>query len=233
MYWKRQKNWLDIRSNYCKLPFILFDYLVCVIVALVVTYLTDKVFKRQNHHMDKIELVIIAVTNFEHHGTGYIVVLQEKAGERRLPVVIGGAEAQSIIQGSEQQESGRPLAHDVMMELLGHYQVNLEEVHISELQDHVFHATLMYRSQSESFAIDSRTSDALALAIRAGCPIFTNAMVMDEASVEWSPQPTTEATKLEDMSPSQLQKQLAQALDDEDYEQAARIRDLLDNRKDL
>lgn len=182
--------------------------------------------------MDKIELVVIAVTNFEHQGTGYLVVLQEKAGERRLPVVIGGAEAQSIIQGSEQQKPERPLAHDVMMELLGHCKVNLEEVHISELQDHVFHATLMYRDQSESFAVDSRTSDALALAIRAGCPIFTNPVVMEEASVEWSPESTTGATKLEDMSPTQLQKLLVKALDAEDYEQAARIRDLLDNRKD-
>lgn len=182
--------------------------------------------------MDKIELVILAVTNFEHHGTGYIVVLQEKAGERRLPVVIGSAEAQSIIQGSEQQNPGRPLAHDVMMDALNRFKVSLEEVHISELSDHVFHATLMCRDQSKSFAIDSRTSDALALAIRAGCPIFTTSLVMEEAGVEWSPKSGEKSTKLEDMSAVQLHKRLQQALEAEDYEQAAHIRDLLDNRKE-
>jgi len=182
--------------------------------------------------MDKIELVIIAVTNFEHQGTGYIVVLQEKAGQRRLPVVIGGAEAQSIIQGSEEQNPERPLAHDAMMDVMNRFKVDLEEVHISELQDHVFHATLMCRNQSDSFTIDSRTSDALALAMRAGCPIFTTALVMEEASVEWSPKAGEKSTNMEDMSATQLHKLLQQALDAEDYEKAARIRDLLDNRKE-
>ena len=182
--------------------------------------------------MDKIELVILAVTNFEHHGTGYIVVLQEKTGERRLPVVIGGAEAQSIIQGSEQEKPERPLAHDAMMDVLNRFKVSLEEVHISELHDHVFHATLMCRDQSESFAIDSRTSDALALAMRAGCPIYTTAMVMEEASVAWNPQSEAAPPDLEDLSAIQLQKRLREALDAENYEQAARIRDLLDSRKE-
>jgi len=182
--------------------------------------------------MDKIELVIIAVTNFEHHGTGYIVVLQEKSGERRLPVVIGGAEAQSIIQGSEQHTPDRPLAHDTFMDVMNRFKVRLEEVHISDLQDHVFHATLMCRDQSDSFSIDSRTSDALALAIRAGCPIFTNALVMEEASVNWDPKAAAEPTHLENMTAPELQKQLREALDAEDYELAARIRDLLDDRKE-
>lgn len=183
--------------------------------------------------MNKIELVIVALTNHEMHGSGYVLVLREKHGQRRLPVVIGAMEAQSIMQGTKPDEMARPMSHDVLHEVLSHWSVTLEEVHISDLLDHVFHATLYYRQGGQELqAIDARTSDALALALRAGCPIYTSPAVMAEAGVSWQPS-EPKPSKLDEMSSSQLQELLDEALDAEDFERAAMIRDELDRRDQL
>jgi len=181
--------------------------------------------------MNKVELIVVALTNHEMHGSGYVLVLREKYGQRRLPVVIGEMEAQSIMQGSKPDAQARPMAHDVQHDLLDRWSITLEEVHISDLLDHVFHATLYYRqADAEIQAIDARTSDALALALRAGCPIYTNPAILAEAGVSWQSDPQ-KPKDLKDLTDIQLQELLDEAVDAEDFERAAMIRDETERRE--
>lgn len=185
----------------------------------------------QIRHMKKVELVLVALTNSEMEGSGYVVVLREKEGQRRLPVVIGAMEAQSIIQGSESEPGVRPMAHDALQEILQHSQIFLSEVSISSLEDQVFHATLIYRNGAQEIAIDARTSDALALAIRAGCPIYTTPKIMQEASVSWEPGVSPDRTSFSEMPRHDLEDLLQEALEAEDFERAAQLRDELSRRQ--
>lgn len=203
---------------------------ICLIPAIMATLSGTVCFPLQIKAMNKIELIIVALTNHDMQGSGYVLVLRERHGQRRLPVVIGAMEAQSIMQGSKPEEPARPMPHDAIHELLDHWSITLEEVHISDLLDHVFHATLYYREAGQQLhTIDARTSDALALALRAGCPIFTNPSVMEEAGVSWQPNPAQPAD-MDEMSNAQLHELLDEALEAEDFERAAVIRDELDRR---
>lgn len=188
--------------------------------------------------MQKIELNIAAIANSESQANGFVVILKENNGVRRLPVVIGGFEAQAIAIAIENIRPNRPMTHDLFKNTLAALDVVLEEVIISELKGGVFFATLVCKKPDGSLLeMDSRTSDALALAVRFGCPIFTNASVLDEAGItleERSDQdePIGEAAEpsISTASEEQLGELLDQALEAEDYEKAAKIRDELNKR---
>ena len=191
----------------------------------------------------KIELEIIALSHSITQSQSYAVVLGEKNGSRRLPIVIGGFEAQAIAIAIEEIEPTRPLTHDLMKNILTEFKIELNEVIISDLINGVFYARLVCEHEGQLHHIDSRTSDAIALAARFKCPIFTFESVMDTAGIE------IEEGELSDVEPpsivgseekepplytaksiDELKTMLSEAIEQEDYEKAARIRDEINKR---
>ncbi len=196
--------------------------------------------------MERIELEIIALSHSMAKHSNYAVILGELEGPRRLPVVIGGFEAQAIAVSMEKMETQRPMTHDLMLNLLEHYGVELKEVVITDLNDGVFIAALYCVREGMIVEIDSRTSDALALAVRFGCPIYTYERIMDEAGIildDETNEQVNEARQtqrkkpkkksLADMTAVQLEKMLGTVLENEDYERAAKIRDELNRREEM
>lgn len=201
--------------------------------------------------MKKIELEIIALSHSVTQSHSFAVVLGEVGGTRRLPIVIGGFEAQAIAVALDNMKPSRPLTHDLLKTICDTFEVILEYIYISKLLDGVFYSNLVCRKGDEYFEIDSRTSDALALAVRFDCPIYVEETILSEAGVEADPnegeegaepgehdQDITELasnvptpTNYGEMNMADLQLQLQQAIDGEDYERAARIRDELQKRK--
>ena len=197
--------------------------------------------------MNKIELEIIALSHSVTQSHSFAVVLGEVGGTRRLPIVIGGFEAQAIAVALDNMRPSRPLTHDLMKMVCDTFDINLKQIHINKLQDGVFFSNLLCEQNGEEYDIDSRTSDALALAVRFKCPIYVDEHILQEAGVEADP---NESDSLEDeiaeltnpqpvpsgstnyggMTDDELQKQLMLAIDGEDYEKAARIRDELNKR---
>lgn len=194
--------------------------------------------------MRKIELDIVALSHSVGQSHNYAVVLGEKDGNRRLPIVIGGFEAQAIAVAIERMIPNRPLTHDLLKNFMESYHIQLKEIIISDLIEGVFYAKLICRQEGgETVEIDSRTSDALAMAVRFGCPIFTNEFILDSAGivmeeeegVEDIREDETEDKKAEEESLSSystdaLNTLLNDVLAEEDYEKAARIRDEISRR---
>ena len=198
--------------------------------------------------MKKIELEIIALSHSVTQSHSFAVVLGEIGGTRRLPIVIGGFEAQAIAVALDNMKPSRPLTHDLMKTLCDTFEINLEYIYISKLLDGVFYANLVCKRGEEFFEIDSRTSDALALAVRFDCPIYVEESILAEAGVEADPNEESAVSPQEEkeiaelttpagpadypkMSHTELQAALQQAIDNEDDEGAARIRDELNKRK--
>lgn len=178
---------------------------------------------------------IAALANSEPQSNNFIVILKENDGDRRLPVVIGGFEAQAIAIAIENIRPSRPLSHDLFKNVLDHLDVELEEVIISDLRNNIFYATLICRKWDGSLLeIDSRTSDAIALAVRFACPIYAYDFVLDEAGViveneaaNEGDTPRGDDTRVQGRTVEELRDLLEKALEKEDYEAAARIRDEL------
>ena len=190
--------------------------------------------------MVKIELDIVALSHSVTQSHNYAVVLGEVDGKRRLPVVIGGFEAQAIAVAMEQIAPNRPLTHDLFKNTLESFDIDLREVVINNLLDGVFYAKLVCIKDGEEFEIDSRTSDAIAMAVRFDCPIYTFEFIMDSAGVELedgedeetitrgktrAPESKKKGVGITSMSEAELQDALDEALGKEDYERAAKIRD--------
>src|SRR3954451_17674926 len=133
--------------------------------------------------MKKIELEIVALSHSITQTHSYAVVLGEVNGLRRLPIVIGGFEAQAIAVALERMSPSRPLTHDLMKNFMLAFNVELHEVVINDLQEGIFYSKLVCSSENDTVEIDSRTSDALALAVRFGCPIFTYDNILDSAGI--------------------------------------------------
>ncbi len=191
--------------------------------------------------MEKIEMDILALANSETQPNSFVVILKEKYGNRRLPVVIGGFEAQAIALALQDIKPNRPMTHDLFKESLSALDVRLLEAIISNLREGIFYANLTYlRPDGTTLDVDSRTSDALALAVRFGCPIYADATVLDEAAIaveegeeEGMEAPTPSPDQpLSSYKITDLQKLLEDALEKEDYERAAEIRDEIQSRSD-
>lgn len=200
--------------------------------------------------MKKIPLDIVALSHSVTQSHNYAVVLGERDGSRRLPVVIGGFEAQAIAVAMERMVPNRPLTHDLFKNALTTFNVELKEVIINNLLDGIFYARLVCVKDNEEFEIDSRTSDALAMAVRFECPIYTYEFILEAAGViledadeegetgesksksvvKTSKKPDSE-TALNKFSIEQLQDMLTEVLDEENYERAAKIRDEINKRK--
>ena len=167
---------------------------------------------------------------YYHPNRSYAVILKELDGDRRLPVLIGAFEAQSIAMAMESMETPRPLTHDLISNLIKGINANLSSVKIIELKDGVFYSVLDIQSKKIGHReIDSRPSDALALALRMHAPIFVSTDIMDEAIIlEKDLQNIEDDIKQEPMIET-LEKQLQKAIQGEEYEVAARIRDKIKN----
>jgi uncharacterized protein len=197
--------------------------------------------------MKKIELEIVALSHSITQTHSYAVVLGEVNGLRRLPIVIGGFEAQAIAVALEKMQPSRPLTHDLMKNFMTAFSIELHEIIICDLQEGIFYSKLVCSSDNDTVEIDSRTSDALALAVRFGCPIYTYENILDSAGIlmeettgkkkktkEQKEVPVEETGGNEDlktMSLEELNTLLNEVLENEDYIRAIAIRDEINNRK--
>lgn len=190
---------------------------------------------------NKVELDIVALSHSLTQSHNYAVVLGERDGNRRLPIVIGGFEAQAIAVAMERMTPSRPLTHDLMKNILQEYEVELKEVIVSDLVDGIFHARLVCMKEGDIVEIDSRTSDALAMAVRFDCPIYTYEFILEAAGIVLDEEEQEEKPKrprrkrqkvsLANMPVDDLEKMLQEVLEKEDYEKAAKIRDELNKRQ--
>ena len=199
--------------------------------------------------MKKVELEIINLTQgfTQHHS--YAVILGEVKGKRRLPIVIGAAEAQAIAVALENMPPARPLTHDLFKTVMDTFNIFLSEVVITNLMDGVFYSKLICIFNGEEHEIDSRTSDAIALAIRFGCPIYIYGNILETSGIlpmegedteetehtetefaSESSSPKTEKTDYSIYTQKELDKLLEEAIANEDYLKAAAIRDELNKR---
>ena len=198
--------------------------------------------------MKKIELEIVALSHSITQTHSYAVVLGEVNGLRRLPIVIGGFEAQAIAVALEKMQPSRPLTHDLMKNFMTAFSIDLHEIIICDLQEGIFYSKLVCSSEKDTVEIDSRTSDALALAVRFSCPIYTYENILDSAGIlmeettrkkkksKEQKEVTVEETggsneDLKTMSLEDLNTLLNEVLENEDYIRAIAIRDEINNRK--
>ncbi|MBL7803686.1 MAG: bifunctional nuclease family protein [Saprospiraceae bacterium] len=196
--------------------------------------------------MKRIELDIVALSHSVTQSHNYAVVLGERRGQRRLPIVIGSFEAQAIAVAMERMVPNRPLTHDLFKNTLDTFDVQLREVVINNLLDGIFYARLVCVKNGEVFEIDSRTSDAIAMAVRFECPIYTYDFILEAAGVVLEDQDEDIAQggeagqvtaaglsseNLGTLSAEILQRKLQEVLESEDYEMAAKIRDELKRRE--
>ncbi len=197
--------------------------------------------------MKKVPLDIVALSHSVTQSHNYAVVLGEQDGVRRLPIVIGGFEAQAIAVAMERMTPNRPLTHDLFKDALETFDVQLKEVIINNLLDGIFYARLICIKDGEEIEIDSRTSDALAMAVRFECPVYTYEFILDAAGViledneegiEASTKPVKKQSKTEvkgvvglaGHTMEELENLLNEVLSNEDYEKAAEIRDEIKKR---
>ncbi len=198
--------------------------------------------------MKKIELEIVALSHSITQTHSYAVVLGEVNGLRRLPIVIGGFEAQAIAVALEKMQPSRPLTHDLMKNFMSAFSIELHEIIICDLQEGIFYSKLVCSSDNDTVEIDSRTSDALALAVRFGCPIYTYENILDSAGIlmeetTGKKKKTKELAEVEtedvstgkedlkSMSLEELNTLLNDVLESEDYIRAIAIRDEINTRK--
>jgi bifunctional DNase/RNase len=195
--------------------------------------------------MNKLALQIINITPSVAQNQSYAVVLGEIRGNRRLPIVIGMAEAQAIAMALENMIPPRPLTHDLIKNILTTFDIHVREVLINNLVEGVFYSQLICDKDGEEYIIDSRTSDALAIAVRYGCPIYIYSHIMDSAGVELMESEEDESDEIASAGKYEMEEEpsdysiytsaeldaiLKEALESEDYEKAARIRDEMKKR---
>lgn len=200
--------------------------------------------------MKKIKLDIVGLSYSQTQSGAYALVLGEVSGRRRLPIIIGGFEAQAIAIEIEKMSPSRPLTHDLFKSLTIHFNVVIEEVIIYNLVDGIFFAKLICNDGKKTAEIDARTSDAIALAVRYQCPIYTYEFILASAGIMIEGadfafleniEPTDDIEKINiessikggyaSYSEAELREMLDKALAEENYEKAARIRDELSKRQ--
>ncbi len=192
--------------------------------------------------MDKIKLEIVGMSYSQSQSGAYALILGEVEGNRRLPIIIGGFEAQAIAIELERIKPSRPLTHDLFRNFASTFGIVVTEVIINKFKEGVFYSELVCFDGEKVVEIDSRTSDAIALALRFHCPVYTYEPIMAEAGVVMkedaeeetgNPEPETVGTKsgYDAMSRDELEDLLEKSIENEDYEKASLIRDELKRRK--
>jgi len=197
--------------------------------------------------MDKIELSVVGLSYSQTQTGAYALILKEKTGNRRLPIIIGGAEAQAIAIPLEQMTPSRPLTHDLFKSFLDSFDIIVNEVIVHNLVEGIFFAKIICVKDGKEAELDARSSDAVALALRCEVPIYTHDFILSSAGIiidedeegdgtdSDSPEEiridTQEKEDPKEMgSVAELKKQLQEALEKEDYEKASKIRDEINRR---
>ncbi|MEA1886817.1 MAG: bifunctional nuclease family protein [Bacteroidota bacterium] len=196
--------------------------------------------------MKKIKLSVLGISYSQTQSGAYALVLSEENGDRRLPIIIGGFEAQAIVIKLENLNPPRPLTHDLFRNFSKLMKAELKEVFIHKLEEGVFYSQLVINKDGKEIIMDSRTSDAVALALRFNCPIYIAEEIMDKAGIvikdteyedvegtknqEPAP-PKSSPLELSELSISELKVKLDEAIKAEDYERAAFIKDEIDKRE--
>ena len=197
--------------------------------------------------MGKIKLNVLGLSYSQTQTGAYALVLSEEDGDRRIPIIIGGVEAQSIAIQLEELAPPRPLTHDLFKSFAEAFTVNVVEVNIYRLEEGIFYSELICEKGTNRIRIDSRTSDAVAIALRFRCPIYTTDDIIEKAgivlSIEGDPNEPkiveskeaetivpTVGNQFSDYSLEQLRGMLDEAVSDEDYEKASLIRDEISRR---
>ncbi len=188
---------------------------------------------------------IVGLTYSESSTGAYVLILGDKNSQRRLPIVIGSAEAESIAVGMEKHKNGRPHTHDLFLRFAHEFGIEIMEAVICRFRDGVFYAILICKQGDELTMIDARPSDAIAIAVRAGCEIYAYETVMDEAGIimDDMEKPSVDdnddepinigvdKSNLDLLTIEELEELLQEAIDNEDYQKAAEIRDEINRRK--
>lgn len=197
--------------------------------------------------MDKVELKFLRITYSHTHAGAYALILAEAQGDRRLPIIIGGVEAQAIAIQVENIKPARPLTHDLFKNVADTLSFNLKEVIINDLVEGIFHARLVIEQNGREEGIDARSSDAIALALRFDCPIYTYEFILGAAGLKVEEgeeekeaaeaSETKKSGKAREKRPvsaatiDELRTMLEEALDNEDYERASKLRDEIKRRE--
>jgi|SRR5271157_1682751 len=199
--------------------------------------------------MDKIKLRILGISYSQTQSGAYALILVENEGKRRLPIIIGSFEAQSIAIELENMKPTRPLTHDLFKIVIDTFGITVKEVIIYKFTDGIFYAKLVCSNGSNVVEIDSRTSDAVAIALRMHCPIFTTESIMKAAGIIMDDESTdtktdndseepvkkdkthTISTEYSGMPLDELEELLKAAVEEENYEKASIIRDEIGKRK--
>lgn len=194
--------------------------------------------------MDKIELKVVGLSYSQTQTGAYALILKEKSGNRRLPIIIGGAEAQAIAIPLEKMTPSRPLTHDLFKSFLDSFDIVMHEVVIYNLVEGIFFAKIICSQGSKNLEIDARSSDAVAIALRCEKPIYTHDFILGSAGIiideddegdseedSFSMEEVSELDAGESDTLADLEKQLELALEREDYEKASKLRDELKKRK--
>jgi bifunctional DNase/RNase len=193
--------------------------------------------------MKKVQLEIVGLSYSQSQSGAYALILGVKGGSKRLPIIIGGFEAQAIAIHLENMKPPRPMTHDLFKNFATHYGIQVQEVIINKFEEGIFFSKLVCELNGKISEIDSRTSDAVALAIRFGCPIYTYEHIIDAAGISQEdvadsgmeePEEKVSPSKrqgYEDYSKEELEEMLQNAVAEENFEEASRIRDEINKRK--
>jgi len=193
--------------------------------------------------MTNIELIVLGLSYSQTQNGAYALVLAEKNGNRRIPIIIGSSEAQSIAVQLEKLVPLRPLTHDLFVNFANEYEVRIKRVNIVKLEEGIFYSELVCERKGSKTIIDARTSDAVALALRFDCPIYTNESILDNAGIVLDEdtkksEPYSQKTEnkekrnLSTYTTEELENILQDAIEKEDYEIASKIRDEINKRKE-
>jgi bifunctional DNase/RNase len=193
--------------------------------------------------MKRVKLKVMGISYSQTQSGAYALILLEENGERRIPIIIGGFEAQAIVIKLENLDPPRPLTHDLFKKFADEFSISITEVMIYKLEEGVFFSKLVCTNEVKTYSIDSRTSDAVAIALRFGCPIYITEEILDKAGITISASDgevsssndtdtifETESAKYGSYSDEELYKLIDEAVKTEDYEKAASIRDEIEKR---
>lgn len=194
--------------------------------------------------MKRVKLKVMGISYSQTQSGAYALILLEEKGDRRIPIIIGGFEAQAIVIKLENLDPPRPLTHDLFKKFADEFNISVIEVMIYKLEEGVFFSKLVCNNGEKEYSIDSRTSDAVALALRFGCPIFITEDILEKAGITINPAdsetPQTsdvdnifepENNKYDSYTDEELYKIIDEAVKTEDYERAASVRDEIEKRK--
>lgn len=187
---------------------------------------------------DRVKLNVLGISYSPMQTGAFAMLLAEENGPRRIPVVIGSSEAQSIAIKLEGVATPRPITHDLFCALAASFDIELKEVYIYKFEDGIFSSELHFVGPGREVTIDARTSDAVAIAIRMGAPIYTTQKIMSEVSTIFevesdNAKPTEqEQMPLDQMTDDKLREMMNKCIEEENYEEAARISAILKSRQE-